>query len=130
MDWLADLILVVHVLFVLFVVGGLAFVWVGAWRGWALARHFWFRVTHLGAILFVASEALLGALCPLTVWEDALRGRETEKGFIARILHAVLYWDAPPWVFTLLYVGFALVVLATFVLIPPARKRKGGTPVP
>ncbi len=130
MGWLADLILVVHVLFVLFVVGGLAYVWVGAWRGWVLARHFWFRATHLGAILFVAGEALVGAMCPLTVWEDVLRGRETEKNFLARILHTLLYWDAPPWVFTLLYVGFALLTLATFILIPPARKRKGGTPVP
>ena len=39
-------------------------------------------------------------MCPLTIWEDALRGTSSEKGFIARWIHAWLFWDWPPWVFT------------------------------
>lgn len=121
-DLLADAILVVHFLFVLFVVGGLAGIWLGAWRGWAFARDLRFRLAHLAAILIVAGEALAGVMCPLTVWEDALRGRDSGKGFVARWIHAVLYYDWPAWVFTALYVGFALLVMATFALVPPRRR--------
>jgi len=33
MDWLADFVLVIHFLFVLFVVGGLAMIWIEAAMG-------------------------------------------------------------------------------------------------
>jgi len=70
--WLADAVLFVHVLFVLFVVGGFALILAGAGRwGWVHNRAF--RIAHLAAIVFVAVETLLGFTCPLTLWEDVLR---------------------------------------------------------
>ena len=119
---LADAILVLHFGFVLFVVGGLALVWIGAAAGWAWVRNFWFRAAHLAAIVFVAGEALLGVWCPLTVWEDALRGAHDEKSFIARWIHRVLFYDFPLWVFTSAYVAFALVVAATWWWIRPKKR--------
>lgn len=119
----ADLILVVHFAFVLFVVGGLALIWIGHAAGWRWVRSFKFRVAHLAAIIFVAGEALLGYMCPLTVWEDALRGVAQEKSFIARWVHYLMFYTAPEWVFTALYVAFALVVAATFWFIPPRREK-------
>lgn len=122
---LADAILVVHFAFVAFVVGGLAAIWLGAALGWRWVREFRFRVAHLAAILFVAAEALLGVMCPLTVWEDALRGRGSELGFIARWIRTVMFYELAPWVFTAAYAGFALVVALTFWLVPPVRRRAG-----
>jgi len=122
---LADVILVVHFVFVAFVVGGLGAIWLGAALGWCWARNFWFRIAHLAAILFVAAEALLGVMCPLTVWEDALRGRGSDLGFVARWIRAVMFYELPLWIFTAAYVGFALVVALTFWLIPPIRARPG-----
>jgi hypothetical protein len=119
----ADLILIVHFAFVLFVVGGLPAIWIGAARGWRWVRNFKFRVAHLAAICFVALEALLGMACPLTVWEDALRETLTETGFVARWLHRLLYYSFPDWVFTCVYVLFALVVAATWWRVPPQRSR-------
>ena len=116
---LADIVLIVHFLFVAFVVGGLALIWIGAASGWAWVRNFWFRVAHLGAIVFVAGEALVGVWCPLTVWEDALRGVHSEKSFVARWIHRVLFYDFPGWAFTAAYVMFALVVVATWWWIRP-----------
>jgi hypothetical protein len=104
---------------VAFVVGGLFAIWVGALRRWRWVRHFWFRMAHLAAIFVVAAEAIMGMVCPLTLWEDALRGRGSETGFIERWLHAVLFYDFPPWVFTAGYAAFALIVLATFIAVPP-----------
>lgn len=122
---LADLILVIHFLFVLFVAGGLALIWTGAAFGWRWVRNFWFRLAHLAAILFVAGESLVGMACPLTVWEDALRrSGGGESGFLQRWVHRVLYYDFPEWVFTLLYVAFALVVIATYVMVRPKSPKR------
>lgn len=117
----ADAILLVHFLFVLFIVGGLALTWLGAWRGWRWVHGFAFRLAHLAAIVFVACEALIGMACPLTLWEDALRGMASDKSFIARWVHQIMFYSAPEWVFTALYVGFALIVAATFWFVPLRR---------
>jgi hypothetical protein len=92
-------------------------------QGWA--RNFWLRVLHLSAIAVVAALALAGASCPLTVAENRLRqlaGQETYPGvFIGYWAHRLIFFEAPPQVFTLLYTGFGLAVLATFLLAPPRR---------
>jgi hypothetical protein len=89
--WLADAVLVVHVLFVLFVVGGLALILAGAGR-WNWIRNRAFRVLHVAAIVFVAVETLLGITCPLTSWEDTLRATaREERSFIGRWLAWLLY---------------------------------------
>ena len=119
---LADAILIIHFLFVLFVVGGLLLTWIGAWRGWRWIRSVRLRVAHLAAIVFVACEALLGILCPLTEWEDALRGTASDKSFVARWVRQLMFFSAPEWLFTVIYVTFALAVAATLWFIPPRRE--------
>lgn len=121
--FLADLLLVLHVAFVAFVVGGFFLILIGAWRGWEWIRSPGFRYTHLAAIFFVATEALIGMACPLTVWEDRLRGAATDSGFIERWLGRLLYYDFPAWVFICAYVSFAALVAFVLWRIPP-RKRK------
>ena len=121
---LADFILIVHFAFVLFIVGGLALIWIGAACGWRWVRSFRFRIAHLAAIVFVAAESLVGIWCPLTIWEDALRGAHTEKSFVARWIHRILFYDFPEWVFTTAYVGFALAVVASWWWIRPQPTRR------
>jgi len=125
--WIADVVLVVHALFVAFVVGGLAFIWLGAWRGWQSARNLRFRVLHLCAIVVVALEAIAGIACPLTVWENRLRGGAEDPAFIERWVGWLIYYDLPPWVFTVSYLAFALVVAATLVLVPPHLRSRNDT---
>jgi hypothetical protein len=125
--WLADAVLVVHVLFVLFVVGGFVLILAGAGR-WGWVHNRTFRVFHVAAIVFVAAEALLGVTCPLTYWEDALRatGRE-ERSFIGRWLAWLLYYNLPEWVFAIAYAAFALAVITCWWLVPPrARSTRPG----
>ena len=119
---MADALLVVHFLIALFVVGGLVFVWVGALRQWQWTRNRWFRYLHLGAIAFVAAEAVLGVACPLTVWEDLLRGGVRAESFVGRWVQHVLYYRAPEWVFTTAYVLWTLATLLTLWLVPPRRR--------
>lgn len=119
---LADVLLVVHFAVAAFIVAGLILVWLGAALGWGWVRNRWFRYLHLGAIAFVAAEALLGIACPLTVWEDLLRGDVRPESFVARWVHRFLYYRAPEWVFTAAYVAWTLATLATLRLVPPRQR--------
>ena len=121
----ADAILLAHLLFVLFVVAGLASIYIGHWLRWDWVRRFWFRVAHLSAIGFVVVQAWLDEICPLTIWEMNLRARAGdatyEGAFIAHWLQSLLYYEAPTWVFTLIYTGFGLLVCASWWWLPPRR---------
>jgi hypothetical protein len=120
---LADALLVVHFAIAAFILGGLIAVWAGAALAWGWVRNPWFRYLHLGAIAFVALEALAGVACPLTVWEALLRGEgRPDDAFISRWVHRVLYYRAPDWVFTAAYVSWTLATLLTLRLVPPTRK--------
>lgn len=121
---LADAVLVIHFLFVLFVVAGFAYVLAGSACGWRAARNRTFRVLHLAAIVFVAVESLAGIVCPLTNWEDTLRASGGgNASFIGRWVARLLYYDFPEWVFTTAYTAFALAVAAAWRLFPPRPAR-------
>lgn len=123
---LADIVLVVHAAYVFFVVGGQLSILAGWARGWSWTRHRLFRLLHVLAIGLVTVEAWLGAACPLTVAENALRsaadGGAYETTFLTHWLGRVIFYTAPEWVFTAIYTVFALVVILTWVLYPPRRK--------
>ncbi|GAB1719607.1 MAG: putative membrane protein [Nitrosospira sp.] len=123
---LADIILIIHFLFVLFVVGSVPAIWIGARLGWRFVRNIRFRLVHLGAILFVSLESLAGMVCPLTLLEDSLRRTPADTSFIQRWLHRILFYDVPEGVLTVLYVMFAILVAVTFKFVPPSRYRRAG----
>jgi hypothetical protein len=129
---LADAVLVLHVAIVVFVVGGLVAIIAGNLRDWRWVNALWFRSAHLAAILVVVAEAWLGAVCPLTTLEMRLRakaGAATYAGsFIGHWLQRMLYYDAPPWAFTLGYTIFALAVVATWWYFPPESRRRDNEP--
>ncbi|MBZ5486793.1 DUF2784 domain-containing protein [Halomonas aquamarina] len=120
---LADIILIVHVLFVAFVVLGLLAIYAGCFLGWRWVRNKTFRIVHLCAIGYVVGQAWVGAICPLTTWEMALReqaGAATYSGsFIQHWLQSLLYYTAPEWVFIVLYSLFASLVLASWWVVRP-----------
>ena len=120
---LADSVLVVHTLFVAFVVVGFVLVWIGHFRGWHWIANARFRALHLAAITLVAIEGVIGITCPLTAWEAALRGESADQSFVARMLHAVVFHDFPEWVFTVAYVAFAIVTALTIRLVPVRPNR-------
>lgn len=118
----ADVLLAAHFALAAFILAGLPLVWIGAWRGWAWIRNRAFRFIHLGAIVFVALEALVGYACPLTRWEDALRGAEGGRSFVGRWFAWLLYYHAPEWMFTLLYLLWTVCAVVTLLLAPPRQR--------
>ncbi len=122
--YLANTVLMLHVAIVLFIAGGLVLTLVGGMCEWKWVRNFYFRVLHLLGIAGIAMEAWAGIVCPLTTWEMWLRekaGQMVYEGdFIAYWLHKLLFYQAEPWVFIVVYSSFGLLVLLSWFLIPPA----------
>ena len=126
---LADAVLWLHVAFVLFVVVGLALIVIGGLFGWRWVRDQRFRWTHLAAIGVVVAQAWLGVLCPLTTLEAAMRERAGAAGysgsFVAHWAGQLLYFDAPPWVFTVCYTTFGAAIALCWLLVPPRARAAG-----
>ena len=124
--WLADLMLVVHVGIVLFVVFGQVLILLGGWRRWAWTRHLGLRVTHVAMVVVIVVQAWLGRLCPLTIWEQALRRHAGDSSyggsFVEHWLSRLIFFEAPWWAFVAAYSVFAAVVVISWVLLPPRRR--------
>ena len=123
---LADITLVLHAGYALFVVGGQLLILVGWAVNWNWPRNFWFRILHLVAIGFVMLEAWAGVICPLTTLENLLRqkaGRALyENSFISDWVSRLLFYTAPEWVFILIYTAFFLLILISWWGYPPVRR--------
>lgn len=119
----ADAVLVLHVIFVVFVVGGLIAILAGGVAHWRWVRLRWLRLAHLAAIAVVVAQSWGGVTCPLTTLESRLRAAAGSTGyrssFIQHWLHEILFYAAPTWVFTAAYTAFGLLVLLSWVLVPP-----------
>ena len=123
---LADIIAIIHLGYVSYVILGFILIVVGIILRWKWIRNLPFRITHLLAIVGVACEALLGVNCPLTVLEFKLRYAlnlsEEKVSFIGAIVDSLLYYNAPGWLFTIIYTVFAITVIITFIIAPPTRR--------
>src|SRR5437868_2097258 len=79
-----------------------------------------FRLAHLGAIAIVVAEAWFGVVCPLPSPEMWLRTKVHEStytgSFVEHWLQRLLYYAAPSWVFSGLFVA------ATWWYFPPRFK--------
>lgn len=116
-------IVVVHFAIMLFIGAGLPLIYVGAVRGWGWVRDWRWRAVHVAAMRFVAIESLAGIVCPLTLWEDALRGQQSQEGFIERWVDRILFYDFPTWIFTVAYAVFALLVIITWFVVKPTKPK-------
>jgi Protein of Unknown function (DUF2784) len=121
----ADLVLLIHVLFVAFVVVGLLLILIGGPFAWSWVRNPWFRLAHLAAIGIVVLQSWLGVICPLTIWEMALREKAGDAvysgSFVAHWLETLLYYEAPAWVFVVAYTAFGALVVLSWFRVRPRR---------
>lgn len=118
---MATAVLLVHFAIIVFNVAGLVLIPVGAWRGWAWVRMFWWRLAHLVSLAIVAVQALAGRACFLTLWQARLDGADTATPLIAGWINRLIYWPLPLWVFALGYVAVWGWALALWFRVPPRR---------
>ena len=122
-QFLANAVLLLHVVIVFGVIIGLALILVGNVFRWRWVNALWFRLLHLATIAIVVAEAWVGVTCPLTTFEMYLRSKARSPtytgGFMEHWLRSILFYQAPAWVFTMSYTLFGLAVIATWWLLPP-----------
>jgi len=117
---LAAAILVIHFAFVAFVVFGFLLILIGLLAQWSWIHNRAFRITHLAAVGIVVLQAWFDRICPLTLWENEFRRRAGASGytetFVEHWLHKILFYQAEPWVFTVIYTVFGVLVLLAWFL--------------
>ena len=117
--WLADLIVVVHVAFVLFVVLG----------GFAVLRWPGVAWIHIPAVAWGVWVEFTGWICPLTPLEQTLRARAGEAGYAGGFIQHYLLRALYPAGLTrqvqwALGVLVLLVNVAAYGLVPLMRRRR------
>ncbi|MEE9257898.1 MAG: DUF2784 family protein [Nitrospinaceae bacterium] len=116
---MAELVLTLHLLFILFILIG--------FPAGLITNHRGFRIFHCGALMFITLLMILGIPCPLTFIEEGFRNGSYEGSFIATWLNRIIYmeWFEPRHVF---YADlcFAVLVVSSFWWRP--LKKKPGTP--
>lgn len=116
---LADLVLLVHLAFILFVIIG----------GFAVLYRRWLAWVHLPAVLWAGVVNLAGWVCPLTWLEHGLRRAAGEAGyqggFVAHYLLPLIY---PAWMRgnLVLIVGVSVVLwnVLVYVFVLYCNKRR------
>ena len=103
----ADLMVVVHLVFIGFVVGGVFLTWRWPLIIWA----------HIPAVIYGALVEFAGFACPLTLLENDLRQRAGEAGyrdgFIAHYLVKVIY---PPGLTHAMQIGLGVLLLLVAII--------------
>jgi hypothetical protein len=79
-------------------------------------------------MVYIAGETAFGLTCPLTRLEQVLRQSAGQtvysESFLEHWIRPMLFFDASPWVFVMLHSIAAIVVVATWVFVPPIRPRR------
>jgi len=103
----ADLVVVVHLLFIGFIVGGVFLTWRWPLIIWA----------HMPAVIYGALVEFAGFICPLTLLENDLRERAGEAGyrdgFVAHYLVKVIY---PPGLTHGMQIGLGVLLLLVAII--------------
>ena len=124
---LADLLAALHLVQVIFVVGGEVLILAGGLLRWRWVRNLWFRAIHLLVIVGIGVEAVCRVPCPLTVWEHRLRteggGGSDPRSFMGRLVHDLLYVDVDPGILRVVHIAFAVLVVLTLIFVPPRLKK-------
>lgn len=134
--YLADGLVALHFAFMAFIAfGQLAIILaallnqLGVKGQWG--RNPWFRFTHLGCILYVVYEAIMGIRCPLTEWQEQWRmkaGQEMSQSstFIGRYAHDYLFWDdvISYQAIKVMTICFGIIVVQGIIMYPPRWFRR------
>ncbi len=112
----ADLVVVIHLLWILFII-------FGALIG---RRIVWVKWLHIGALAFSVVLQIFHWICPLTYLEVWLRSRHGRSlaysgDFIAHYAEELVYLTAPPGV--VLGVTFAVIGLSLWAYWPQGHPR-------
>jgi len=117
----ADIVLAIHFCVVLFIVSGLILIPTGYWLSWDWIGLRKYRIAHLGMMILITLETLCGVTCPLTSFENYLRGIDQSKSFLGYWLGKIIYWELPSLFFIILYCVVLGLIILMWRLFPPVN---------
>ena len=124
----ADIIVVIHLLWILFMLSGFFF----SLRGFFNPKFFdrWiFRTLHLCGIVYVGLLALLREYCPLTILENVLRQKYNPAlsypgSFIVYYIERLVYPNVNRLIILIPTIIIAVFTIVIFIIRPPAKIRE------
>jgi len=122
----ADAIIVVHFLFVLFMLLGFLLTVYTIFFRHRFFDWWLFRSLHLLGIFYVASLSILGKYCPLTLLENQLMSRYESSSvysgsFIVHYLEKLVYPDVNPLTIQIPTIFIAIFTIVAFIVKPPKK---------
>ena len=87
----ADLLMLAHAGYSLFVVFGLMTILLGMVLGWRWSYNRYFRIAHLVATILLMLRVWITPTCPFSAAENALRSRITAPCLLGGAFHDVLH---------------------------------------
>lgn len=133
---LADLVVVVHFGWIVFVLWGFVLTFCGSVSvylfhaekdRWKRFFDRWiFRTIHLAGIVYVGILTLFGHLCPLTILENTLRGQYDPEltypgSFVVHYIQRLVYPEANFLLFVIPTMIIAIFCILMFIIRPPAK---------
>ena len=122
MSLIADIVLILHFGFVIFITSGFFIIPIGYRLNWKWITNRKLRLFHFGMMAFVTLETFLGITCPLTIIENSIRGANQSNSFISYWITKLIYWDLPILYFLILYSVVSAWTLILWKLCPPNNK--------
>jgi hypothetical protein len=125
---IADIIVVLHFIWIIFMLLGFVLTIYGFFRrdyfNWWL-----FRTLHLLGILFVGILTLLRRFCPLTILENLSRVKHNPEStypgsFIIHYIENLVYPDVNQIFLRILTLLASLFILTVYVIKPPTKIKK------
>jgi len=126
---LADFLVTLHFLWILFMVAGFALTLGGILFKRRILNWFWFRTLHLAGIVYVGALSLQGKLCPLTVWENQLRAKADPEStytgsFIIHYVEKLVYPEVDPILLQIATISLGVFTISAYLLAPPPRVKR------
>jgi len=125
-QFLADTVIVIHLLWIIFMLVGFFFTLYALAFRKSLLNWWKFRTLHLVGIFYVAGLTVLGKYCPLTILENKFRSQASpekvyESSFISHYLEKIVYPEIDPLLIQIPTLALAVATILIFVLSPPLK---------
>ena len=133
---LADIVVLIHFAWILYMLWGFILTICGSISIYVLRRtkerwrtffdRWIFRTIHLGGIVYVTIMTVLGENCPLTIMENGLREHyDTELtyhgSFVVHYIEKIVYPEANFLFFLIPTIIIAVFTVVMFIIRPPVK---------
>ena len=113
---MADIVLFFHFCIVIFITFGFVLIPIGYNLDWLWIKNKKLRLLHLGMMIFITFETLLGMACPLTILENNLRDINENQLFVSKWMSEIIYWDFPSKFFIVSFSLQSVIIMSIYII--------------